>query len=104
MDEPAAPQWAPMSGDDFSQRIARAEAVRGAFSTSMNHLAEQADAEARAWFEATNPDSFVGSRHHTVPRFLLERWANDGDQVRVFRRMGLPRVSLTLMGGDCQAA
>lgn len=87
MDEPAAPQWAPMSGDDFSQRIARAEAVHGAFSTAMNHLAEQADAEARTWFEATNPESFVGSRHHTVPRFLLEHWANDRDQVRVFRRI-----------------
>jgi hypothetical protein len=87
VEEPGTPQWAPVSGHDFSQRIARAEAVHDAFSTSMNQLAVQADAEAREWFQATDSESFVGSRHHTVPRFVLERWANDRDQVRVFRRI-----------------
>lgn len=87
MQEPEVPQWEPVSGDEFSQRIARAEAVHAAFTTSMDYLNEQADVEARAWFEATNSELFVGSRHHTVPRFLLERWANDRGQVRVFRRI-----------------
>lgn len=84
---PGDPQWAPISGDDFSRRIAHAETVHDAFNTSMGHLTEQADAEARAWFKGVNPETFVGSRHHTVPRFLLQRWANDRDQVRVFRRI-----------------
>lgn len=48
---------------------------------------EQADAEARAWLASNNPEAFVGSRHHVVPRLLLERWANDREQVRVFRRI-----------------
>jgi hypothetical protein len=86
-DTSAGPQWAPLSGDEFSGRVAHADAVRGVFSASMNRLTEQADAEARAWFGATDPASYVGARHHTVPRFLLERWANDRDQVRVFRRI-----------------
>lgn len=86
-DMPADPQWVPMSGDDYSYRMAHAQAVHDAFDTTMGMSETVIDDEARAWFESTNPTAFVGSRHHVVPRFLLERWSNDRDQVRVFRRI-----------------
>lgn len=33
------------------------------------------------WIEASVHDRLVGSRHHTVPRFRLERWADKHGQV-----------------------
>jgi hypothetical protein len=86
-DVPADPQWAPMSGNDYSLRMAHAQAVHKAFDHTMSLSEGAIDAEARTWFDSTNPTAFVGSRHHVVPRFILERWANNRDQVRVFRRI-----------------
>lgn len=31
--------------------------------------------------------SHVGSRHHTVPRLLLERWAGKSSQVQTYSRI-----------------
>lgn len=43
-----------------------------------------------------DPRSHVGSRHHTVPRFLLDRWADANGQVLVYGRVEARRV------GACQ--
>lgn len=86
-DMPAGPHWAPMSGDDHGRRIAHAQAVQTAFDDSMGYDETEMDDQARAWFAATDPTAFVGSRHHVVPRFVLEHWANDRGQVRVFHRI-----------------
>jgi hypothetical protein len=86
-DQPADPQRASMSGDDYSLRMAHAQAIQKTFDDTVGMSGSDIDAQARAWFDSTNPTAFVGSRHHVVPRFVLERWANDRDQVRVFRRI-----------------
>lgn len=81
------PQWGSMPGEDFSHRIAHAQGVQQAFDNAMIHDVEQADAEAQSWLASTDQTAFAGSRHHVVPRFLLERWANERDQAR-----GLDRI------------
>lgn len=43
----------------------------------------QADAAAEAWVSGIDRKQHVGSRHHIVPRFILKRFANDQEQVRV---------------------
>jgi len=45
------------------------------------------DEQAQRWLASIDPTAYVGSRHHTVPRFLLERWADKKDQVRIYRRI-----------------
>jgi|tagenome__1003787_1003787.scaffolds.fasta_scaffold20817269_2 hypothetical protein len=34
--------------------------------------------DVQEWWESTSPVPMVGSRHHTVPRSYLERFAKDG--------------------------
>lgn len=38
-------------------------------------LTQEADDKAAHFIAQVNPREYVGSRHHTVPRFLLSRWA-----------------------------
>jgi len=38
-------------------------------------LTPEANAKANRFLAQVNPREYVGSRHHTVPRFLLSRWA-----------------------------
>ncbi|MGD0378005.1 MAG: DUF4238 domain-containing protein [Streptosporangiaceae bacterium] len=51
-------------------------------------------ATTRDWPLAGDPDASVGARHHRVPRFHLERFANNGLQIAtVDRRTGARRVA-----------
>src|ERR1017187_9279119 len=38
------------------------------------------------WFDSLDPTQKVGSRHHTVPQFYLERWADESGQTRMYSR------------------
>lgn len=66
-------------------RHAQAERVATTYSSSFFDTPE-ADAKADAFVQGVNRRAYVGSRHHTVPRFLLERWATRS-QVLVYRRI-----------------
>jgi len=66
-------------------REMRARTVAEAFGAAVGELPD-ADEQARTWVAKVDPRSHVGSVHHTVPRFLLQRWARD-DQVRVYSRL-----------------
>ncbi len=39
--------------------------------------------DPEAWAASLDPASKVGARHHVVPRFILEKWADKGGRVRV---------------------
>jgi hypothetical protein len=53
----------------------------------MPEPSEDDDVQAQAWLAGIDPAAYVGARHHTVPRFLLARWADQAGQVRVFHRV-----------------
>ncbi|MGI8721538.1 MAG: DUF4238 domain-containing protein [Geodermatophilaceae bacterium] len=67
------------------EREAKAWALAQAFEALPIDTPE-ADEQARQWLAAVKPQSHVGSLHHTVPRFILQRWARDG-QVLVYSRV-----------------
>ncbi|GAC1519916.1 MAG: hypothetical protein NVS3B1_02060 [Marmoricola sp.] len=48
---------------------------------------EEAQARSREWLRKLDPKAMVGARHHTVPRFILERWAT-ADQVQTYSKAG----------------
>lgn len=54
---------------------------------SSEDLSNQGDERAQTWLADVDPTAYVGARHHTVPRFLLTRWANKNGQVRVHHRI-----------------
>lgn len=83
MTEPAA--WPPMDGATWQQRIRDADIVGERWALPEGTAAD--DEQAQRWLASIDPTAYVGSRHHTVPRFLLERWADRKDQVRVYRRI-----------------
>lgn len=56
-----------------------------AFSSMVSNFSEE-DPRASEFLESLDPRIYVGSRHHTVPRFLLERWSTN-DQVQVYSRV-----------------
>ncbi len=66
-------------------RMGQAEAVMNRFQEI---LASDTggDEEAEAFLATLDRQSHVGSRHHTVPRFLLKRWARAG-QVQTYSRV-----------------
>ncbi len=49
-------------------------------------LAPEADEKANRFLAQVNPSEYVGSRHHTVPRFLLSHWATK-NQAAVYHRV-----------------
>ena len=49
---------------------------------------EEAGGRAEEWPLPGDPDVGVGSRHHIVPRFYLERWANADHQIDVVEKPG----------------
>ena len=57
---------------------------------------EAAQAEAARFLATVDTQSHVGSRHHTVPRFLLDRWADKASQVQAYskieRRLGVRNI------------
>lgn len=67
---------------------ARFELAEGVMSAFERLLATDADdEEAVAFLAKVDTQSHVGSRHHTVPRFLLERWADKSSQVQTYGRI-----------------
>jgi hypothetical protein len=38
-------------------------------------------------FDELDPSSKAGTRHHTVPRFYLQRWCDDSDRLQVYSRV-----------------
>lgn len=83
MTEP--PSWPPMDGADWQQRIMYAELVRTRWRAGAGSPDD--DEQAQQWLDSTDLTAYVGSRHHTVPRFILERWADNKGQVRVYHRI-----------------
>jgi hypothetical protein len=68
-------------------RAGRAEVVMDAFQSFLRADDEFNDEEATRFLASVNPLSHVGARHHTVPRFLLERWADKSSQVQTYSRI-----------------
>lgn len=83
MSEP--PPWPPMDGPTWQQRARLADLVGKRWAAAGDAAA--GDEQAQRWLASIDPSAYVGSRHHTVPRFLLERWADQKDQVRTYRRI-----------------
>lgn len=83
MTEPEA--WPPMDGAAWQRRIRDADLVGQRWAPPEGTEAD--DEQAQRWLASIDPCAYVGSRHHTVPRFLLERWADGKSQVRIYRRI-----------------
>lgn len=83
MTEPAA--WPPMDVAAWERRIRDADLVGQRWALPDGTEAD--DEQAQRWLASIDPSAYVGSRHHTVPRFLLERWADGKSQVRIYRRI-----------------
>lgn len=79
------PWWPELSGPEWQQRVRSADFVGRQWAVPRPGL--EADAQAQAWMSGIDPSAYVGSRHHTVPRFLLARWADSNGQVQVFHRI-----------------
>lgn len=72
---------------DYADRLRRARRIERSYDGFHDLVASGADDEAGDQVMARiDPRAHVGSRHHTVPRFLLDRWATD-NQVQVFSRV-----------------
>jgi len=41
--------------------------------------------KSHQWFADSNPSTFVSTRHHTVPAFILRRFADDGRRLDIWR-------------------
>jgi len=67
-------------------RFRRAEAVMAAFQGFLSPE-ETGEEEAARFLADLDTQSHVGSRHHTVPRLLLKRWANKSLQVQTYSRI-----------------
>ena len=74
-----------MDGAQWQQRVREAHAIgeRWAFPEP----SEEDEEQAHDWLTSIDQTAYVGSRHHTVPRFLLERWADKNGQVRAYHRI-----------------
>jgi hypothetical protein len=71
--------------EEWRDRVRRAYSLADMFESV--GISDDEEAQARSWLENVDPGAYVGSRHHTVPRFLLERWADKAGQVRTYRRI-----------------
>lgn len=83
MDQPQP--WPSMDGAQWQQRVRDAHAI-GERWTFPEPTAEEEAAYQRTIADI-DPTAYVGSRHHTVPRFVLERWADKSGRVRVYHRI-----------------
>lgn len=85
----ADPRKSPVGVDAYGQTVTE-HALRDTRSDGLGRLAliaalsdafdripltPEANAKGNRFLAQVNPREFVGSRHHTVPRFLLSRWA-----------------------------
>lgn len=79
------PTWPEPSDVEWQERIRAAESVGRQWAVPP--AGPEVDAEAQAWLSSIDPSAYVGARHHTVPRFLLARWADKSGQVRAYHRV-----------------
>lgn len=77
--------WSPMDGAQWRRRVHAADLVRQRWT--LPGTGPEDDEQAHRWLASIDSTAYVGSRHHTVPRFLLQRWADDKAQVRTYRRI-----------------
>lgn len=73
--------------DDWLGRLRHAERIQSEYRAVADSGASARETEATALINALDSESRVGARHHVVPRFLLQRWANSAGQVQVYRRI-----------------
>lgn len=71
--------------EPWIDRVARAERVRSGFRSRVEALSD-AEKSPPDLFGSVNPSAQVGARHHVVPRFLLESWADSAGRVQTYRR------------------
>ncbi len=72
----------------WTDRVVHAEDVIESFERILDWDGTDADdAEIAAFLAAVDSQSHVGARHHTVPRFLLARWADKFERVQVYGRI-----------------
>jgi hypothetical protein len=74
-------------GNFWIERVRNAEQVIADYERFANEFDEISTARAASFTATLDPQALVSSRHHVVPRFILERWANPSDQVQVYRRI-----------------
>jgi hypothetical protein len=74
-----------LDGAQWGERVRRASAIGEAYA--LPDVSADDDEQARRWLASIDKTAYVGSRHHTVPRFLLERWADKNGQVQVYHRI-----------------
>ena len=83
MERPAP--WPSLDGPQWQQRVREAHAIGERWAVP--DPTDEDDDQAQGWLTSIDPTAYVGSRHHTVPRFLLERWADKNGQVRAYHRI-----------------
>lgn len=74
-----------MDAREWQRRVRDAELIGQRWSLSGAGPGE--DEQAQRWLATIDSSAYVGARHHTVPRFILQRWADDKGQVRTYRRI-----------------
>lgn len=74
-----------MSGPEWQRRVRAAELTRERWASQ--DPTDEVEAQAQTWLAGIDPTAYVGARHHTVPRFLLARWADKNGRVRVYHRI-----------------
>jgi hypothetical protein len=77
--------WPSPDGTQWQQRVREADAIGEKWAVP--DPTDEDDDHAQAWLATIDSTAYVGSRHHTVPRFLLERWADNNGQVRAYHRI-----------------
>jgi hypothetical protein len=73
-----------MDAVELLRRVDAADAVRKRWVFPES---DEDQETAQRWLDSVDQSAYVGSRHHTVPRFLLKRWADKSDQVRAYHRI-----------------
>jgi hypothetical protein len=71
----------------WADDVRHAERVIANYEKFAERLDEVSAARTTAYLSNLDQQAQVGARHHVVPRFLLERWANHAGQVQVYRRI-----------------
>lgn len=79
------PSWPSMSGPEWRRRVRAAEVTRDRWT--FQDSTEEDEKQAQTWLGGIDPTAYVSARHHTVPRFLLARWADRSGHVRVYHRI-----------------
>lgn len=72
---------------DWLGRLRRAQRIQSEYMAVSELGGSAREAAGAELIKALDSESRVGARHHVVPRFLLQRWANSASQVQVYRRI-----------------